>query len=77
MTTLKTKVQIVAAIEKVTNDAAHRELMFNLNNWTSFNSEKFTPTRYAERMLIYGKRLIDLGNIDKGKAIINLATDIL
>jgi hypothetical protein len=76
MKKLKNKKDIIVAIEAVTHDAAYQELMLHITNWSSFNSEKFTPTRYATRMRVYGKRLIDLGNDDKGRAIIDLAKEI-
>lgn len=84
-TTLKSKQQIVDYLERRVHDAASRKMMnayyeafYQLANWGSFNDEKFTPTRYAERLMWKGKRYLkDEYLADEGKELISIAIDIL
>lgn len=77
-TTLKSKQQIVNYLERRVQDAAYYEAFHQLANWCSFNDERFTPTRYAERLMWIGKRYLkDEYLAVEGKALIDIAVHIM
>jgi len=52
-------------------------MIFDLEHWSTFNDEKFTPTRFAESLLLKSKRYAELDMRYKAKRFADTAIAIL
>jgi hypothetical protein len=71
----KTKKQIIEFLENQNNSFSY-EIISIINNWKSFNDEKFTPNRLAERLSERGKNFSKLGMRDKAKFFHHISIQI-
>ena len=70
------KKQILDLLYK-SDDSASTEMERLLNNWSSFNSERFTPTRFAEYLINKSKRFAELDMKSASKRFAETAIQIL
>lgn len=56
----KNKSDILALLDSIDNPEV-KEAYWQLEYWTSFNKERFTPQRFAERLRRRSERLATLG----------------
>ncbi len=73
---LKSKKQILDLLY-TKDDSASAEMERLLNNWTSFNQEKFTPERFAKYLLRKSERFKKLDMVFASKRFAETAKQIL